>query len=318
MITSQHDNIKDSPGAFRLCWIFLVCLVLAGSAFSQRYPDRFVTLNPLADRSEQAQGTSWMHTSGGWAEFGAYRLARDGEHAWIQRLGAYLEMFRINDDASLTVVGNIEFIANPDNNIRFNPRAVFWEEGFVYTQRSGKNYWQVGYFHRCKHDVDNLLLGTERSLIFGSLQGKYLLPFSLDEGRTEGLFAVRTEILTIRQDDRTPLTTNKLNLNDALGSLAGIVHLRQQLEQSVFGYYVTAWTGVSVYSTKAGIFNRFTSVDSATLNGGFSGGMAIHGNAHFRIGVTYEYISDTGINPVPEHTHLVSFGVTILNPAAMW
>ncbi len=302
----------------RLSCVLLVSLVSSFGLFAQRYPDRHMTLHPLADLSDRAEGTSWMHTSGGWAEFGAYRLSRDGEHAWIQRLGGYLEMFRIDDKASLTVVGNIEFIANPHNNIRFNPRAVFWEEGFVYTQRVGKNYWQVGYFHRCKHDVDNLLLGTERSLIFGSLQGKFLFPFQMDQGRTDGLFAVRTELLTIRQDDRTPLTTNRLNLNNALGSFAGIVHFRKQLEHSVFGYYVTAWTGVSAYGTRDGIFNRFTSIESATLNGGLSGGMAIQGNAAFRIGITYEYMSDTGINPVPEHSHLVSFGVLILNPAAMW
>jgi len=277
-----------------------------------------MTLNPLADLSDRAEGTSWMHSSSGWAEFGAYRLARDGEHAWVQRLGAYLEMFRINDDASLAVIGNIEFIANPHNNIRFNPRAIFWEEGFLFTGRSGKNFWQIGYFHRCKHDVDNLLLGSERSLIFGSLQGKYLIPFHMEEGRTEGLFTVRTDILTIRQDDRTPQTTARLDLNRAIGSLAGLIHLRRQFENSVLGMYMTAWSGVSLYSPKDGIFNRLTSVGSATLNGGLAGGIAVHGNAHFRIGLTYEYLSDTGINPIPEHTHLLAFGLFILNPTSMW
>ncbi|MBI2620041.1 MAG: hypothetical protein HYW57_08170 [Ignavibacteriales bacterium] len=311
-------TFSEIPSIRRLC--FALLYVVSGiGVFAQRYPDRHMTLNPLADQSVPARGgTSWMHSSGGWAEFGAYRLVRDQEHAWIQRLGGYLEMFRIDDEASLTVVGNIEFIANPHNNIRFNPRAVFWEEGFVYTSRAGKNYWQIGYFHRCKHDVDNLLLGTERSLIFGSLQGKYLLPFVMQGGRTEGLLSFRTDLLTIRQDDRTPLTTDRLNLNRALGSFAGMIHLRKQLEQSVVGFYTTAWSGLSVYSRKDGIFNRFSSVESATLSGGLSSGVAIHGNAHFRIGLSYEYISDTGINPVPEHAHLLSLGVVILNPASMW
>jgi len=298
----------------------LLCLaVVTSGASAQRYPDRHVTLNTLADRQVgPSQGTSWMHTSGGWGEFGAYRLLRDRDHAWVQRLGAYVELFRIDDDASLTFVGNIELIADPNNEIRFDPRAVLWEEGFVFTRRSGRNFWQLGYFHRCKHDVDNLLLEVERSLIFGSLQGRYLVPIGTAGGRTEGLFAARGDLLTIRQDDRRPVTTDRSSLTRVIGSLAGSIHLRRRLDESHLGVYMTAWSGLSFYSAKDGILNRLSSVDSAALNGGLSGGIAIHGGAHFRIGFTYEYMSDTGIDPVPKHAHLLSFGVLILDPSAMW
>jgi len=303
----------------RLCCLCLFNAVTLTGAVAQRFPDRFMTINPLADqRHETAEGINWMHSSGGWGEFGAYRLVRDQEHAWVQRLGAYIEMFRIDNDASLAFIGNIEFIANPHNNIRFNPRAIFWEEGFFFTGRSAEHYWQVGYFHRCKHDIDNFLLGKERTLIFGSLQAKYLVPFTADGGRTEGLFVLRTDVFTIRQDDREPQVSQDLDLNRAIGSAMMLAHFRQQFNQSILGLYLTGWGGLSLYSGRDGVFNRFGSVESAAFNGGFSGGVAVHGNAHFRIGLSYEYVSDTGIDPVPGHAHLLSVGVTIVNPASMW
>jgi len=300
----------------------VLILTFLFQAVAQRFPDRFSTFNPLSEQDglSSDNGLQWMYSTGGWGEFAAYRGVRDQEHAWLQRLGGYLEMIRIGNGVSLSFLSTIEFIANPHNDIRFNPRAIVWEEGFLYTIRSERNFWQIGYFHRCKHDVDSFLTGTERSLIFGSLQGKFLIPFSTNAGSTQGLFVIRTDLFTIRQDDRIPTSTsqNGLNMKRAIGSFGVIAHVRTQLRDPVFGLYLSAWSSMTAYSGREGLLNRFGALESATLNGGLTSGIAVQGNAHFRIGVTYEYLSDTGIDVIPRHAGLLSFGIVILNPSSMW
>lgn len=300
----------------------LLVVLMVNSSHGQRFPDRWFTINPLMNTQHPlGEGVwSWMHSSAGWGEFGAYRLARDAEHAWIQRLGAFIELIRVGDDASLAFMGDIEFIANPDNDIRFNPRAVFWQEGFLYTRRAGSSFWQVGYFHRCKHDVDNLILKRERSLIYGSLQAKYLLPLTIDDGATNALAVFRADVYTIRQDDRIPssYSTQTPHLKRMLGTAGAVVHLRRSLSLAPLGLYATYWGMVNVYGTKEGVLPKFDGIAQTTFQGGATAGLAIEGNAHFRIGFTYEYLSDTGLNPYPEHAHLITLGVAIVNPTVIW
>ncbi|HWP81275.1 MAG TPA: hypothetical protein VNN76_01325 [Bacteroidota bacterium] len=293
-----------------------VLLPLVSSA--QRMPERWFSLNPLgSNNSEGSDGVSLMHSVSSWGGFGGYRITRDNEHAWLQQLGGYIELVRIGNNESLVFTSSIEFIANPHNDIRFNPRATFWEEGFLYTRSVGESAWQVGYYHRCKHDVDNLLLGKERSLIFGSLLGKYLLPFKIEND--EGLAALRLDLYTIRQDDRIPQSFNEAtpNWKRMLGSLGLNVHVREGGNATV-GWYTTGWFSLTSFGTKENVIFRFDKIDKVTVNGGLAVGYAIRGNAHFRIGMTYEYLSDTGITPFPERSNLLSFGVTILDPNVMW
>lgn len=289
---------------------------------AQRFPDRWLTINPLMNQQDAVEdhAWSWMHSTVGWGEFGGYRIVRDKEHAWIQRLGTFVELLRIGDASSLAFLSSIEFIANPDNDIRFNPRAVFWDEGFLWTQRAGSSYWQLGYFHRCKHDVDNFILRRERSLIFGSLQAKYLLPLDFQEARTQSLLALRMDLYTIRQDDRFPseFANQFPHVKRMLATIGGTLHVRKSLATKPLGLYATYWSAVNLYGSKESVLLRWDTIKQMTFQGGLAGGIAIEGNTHLRIGFTYEYLSDTGINPTPESAHLVTLGVTIVNPSAMW
>jgi hypothetical protein len=299
----------------------LSLLLLPEVLNAQRFPDRWVTINPLMDTrvAVGADEWSWMHSSAGWGEFGAYRMVRDAEHAWLQRLGMFVELFRVGHSSSLAFVGEIEFIANPDNDIRFNPRAVFWQEGFLFTQQSGNLTWQLGYYHRCKHDVDNLILNRERSLIYGSVLGKLLIPLSAEASSTRALLALRTDIYTIRQDDRFPraLSDRQPHLKRMIGTVGAALHVRESL-RSPFGLYAAAWSALSGFGEKETTFFSFDRPRSATFQGGIAAGVAVEGAAHVRIGISYEYLSDTGLNPQPEHAHLANISVTIINPFVMW
>ncbi len=296
--------------------------ILATPSFAQRFPIRFQSLNPLGFEKQNipADQTSWMHALGGWGEFSGYRIVRDNEHAWLQRLGGYVELLRVGDETSFAFVSDIEFIADPHNDIRFNPRAIFWEEGFLFTQRLEETYWQLGYFHRCKHDIDNRILGIERSLIFGSLYGAYLLPWRPENQIAEGLFTFRADLYTIRQDDRFPAATRPLepNLKRMIGTLGATAHFRKTLSSRYWGIFSTFWSMVNFYGEKEGIINRFDGIRSVLFNGGMTLGIAVQGNVHMRLGISYEYLSDTGINPVPGKANLMTVGVTFIDPTVMW
>jgi hypothetical protein len=302
----------------RLRILVLTLLSLSSLLHGQRMPERWFTLNPLGGNTTASSDTTiFIHSVTGWGGFGAYRLARDAEHAWLQQLGAFIELLRIGNDQSLAFTSSIEFIADPHNDIRFNPRATFWEEGFLYTKRTGRGFWQIGYYHRCKHDVDNLILGKERSLIFGSVLGKYLLPLKINTD--EALAAFRLDIYTLRQDDRIPkhLQSTSLNWKRLLASAGANVHVREAGRQ-LFGWYAGGWFTVNTFGGKESIVIRLDRIRELTFNGGVSAGIALRGKAHFRIGFTYEYLSDTGINPTPKRANLLSFGVTILDPNVTW
>ncbi len=314
----------------RFCTLFIVITFQITPLFGQRFPDRWFTINPLMHQLEANENTgwSWMHSNAGWGEFGGYRIIRDHEHAWIQRLGGYIELFRISETTSLAFLGSIEFIANADNDIRFNPRAIFWEEGFLFTQKTGNSFWQIGYMHRCKHDIDNLNLGRERSLIFGSVQGKYIIPFALTNTSTNtkyashGLLALRADLYTIRQDDRNPSVFSSYlpQVKSMLATFGGALHLRTSLPLPVkpLGLYVTTWGALNFYGDKQEIFLKFDTVRSILFQGGIGGGIAVEGRAHLRLGISYEYLSDTGINPFPEHANLITISITMIPPTSIW
>ena len=235
-------------------------------------------------------------------------------------------MFRVESDWSVAFLSHIEFVANPQNNIRFNPRAVFWEEGFLLTKRMGKGFWQLGYFHRCKHDIDDILpttcdgSGCQRSLIYGSLQGKLILPVALPLRKGEGILLLRSDVFTILQDNRIPSSFDQLlpKVDRALSAVGVVFHARVPLTSELVGGFATLYNSVQFFGQRTGFFARFNSIETVTWHGGISAGVVLKGQAHVRLGISYEYLSDTAINPFPERSHLVMFSVTILNPQTMW
>lgn len=285
--------------------------------YTQRLTDRMYIFNPLFNIEKNILDghTSIMNSIGGWGEFGGYRIQRDDEHAWYQKLGAFIEFFRTGDYESFSFVSNIEFIAKPYNDIRFKPRSIFWEEGFLYSRKTEYFYWQIGYFHRCKHDIDNLLAGKERALIFGSIQGKIILPFDMLKEKNNALFSVRSELYTILQDSRYPRSWNSFSYNwkQLIGSLGINFNFTKAVSKRYWYFYLNSYSMINLFGKEEGFTNRFNGLQRASVNAGLSTGISIRGKAEIRIGLTYEYLSDTGINPYPEDAHLISIGVSVLD-----
>jgi len=300
------------------CFLTLL-VILSTTLFAQRLVEREIIINPMFTElpSTQRDSLLWMSSLSAWGGFGYYTVS-DREHAWYQKLGVLIELFRNGEKSNFFFESNIELIANDRNEIGFNPSALIWEEGFIYTLRLNQSFLQIGYFHRCKHDLDNLREGVERTLIFGGLLFKYILPVIKPTTNQKSYLALRTEIYTLRQDFRLPEKYMELNpnLEQLLGTVALNLNNRKSLSKN-FGVYLNAYGSLNFFGMNNGFLDRFNSLQTVQFNGGVSTGIAIEGGAHFRIGLNLEYFSDTVIEPFPKSSLLLSIGIMIIDPKAM-
>ncbi len=294
----------------------LLLLICCSSALSaQPLIERYLVVNPLWDEGQAESGeTSYVHTFGGWASFGPYLRFQDDDHQWNHQIGGFLEVVRWGQSTSLHVTTQIEFIADPFNNINFNPRAIFWEEGVVLTRRTGGPYWQFGYYHRCKHDIDNLNRGEERTLIYGSFMNRMIWPVDL-ESSERSYIAWKTDVFTVRQDTREPEDALALqpNVDQKLASTGVQAHTRFDGSGQA-GWFATLYGDATLYSATDGFFDRFGSVNDVRFNGGVAAGLSILGRGELRIKAAYEYLSDTGIPVEPRGSHLFRVSLMALSP----
>lgn len=324
-------NERSSSNARRL-WLIVFLLATTALFFrceAQRLTERWLTINPLGERIQSSDKNDWAYLTKmqAWGEFGPYRIQRDNDHAWSVKIGGFVELLRLRNDQSLAFLSSIDLIADPHNEMRFNPRAVFWEEGFLYTIRTSGFDYQIGYYQRCKHDIDNLLAApsypyesVQRALMYGSLLGKLLFPFTTGIPNDKALLALRLDVYTILQDDRLPKRWMDMgtNLEQAMGTLGGNFHFRGPMaEKSVEGF-ITAYGALTFYGKERGFTQRFKAFDSGRFSGGLAGGVALTGVVQMRIGFSYEYLHDTSITVVPRAAHLVLLSIALVDPATMW
>ena len=290
--------------------ITIVAAILPVVGEAQRPAERNLLHNPLWDERHHVEDDEqqFFNSYGGWGGFGNFGLQRDTHHLWHQDLGAFIELWRRGDSQSLIFTGQIEFIADAHNDINFNPRAIFWEEGFMYTVRRDERFLQFGFYHRCKHDIDNLDLGEERSLIYSSLWGRWLQPFSLFDHQDLILsFRYDRHVITwdnriIRDDERQP-DPDDSNWDDLRGAFSVNAHWQSSPGQTGQGFYLEprGWL------IEIGSELRFNYGVNAGINFRTAG-------AEFRLGLEYEYLHDSGIPAEPSDVHLISIGFKATTP----
>jgi hypothetical protein len=294
--------------------------------YAQRFTERHHILNPLSVRLADVADSNdteltWIPTFQGWGGFEGYLLS-DDEHAWGSHLGAVAEIVRIGNSESLAVMSTLEHVANAKNDISFNPRAVWWEEGLFYTKRlasAPNTYWQLGYYHRCKHEVDNLELNLERVLIYGSLTGKYITQTTVGQGLST--LALRADLFTIYRDYRTPRlphTAVQPSYENLIGTLGANWHYRAALPLKQLGWYAKAHLRLTAFSDRSGFVERFSRLEHVAASGGASVGLSVEspqpGGGRLELGLRYEYLADPEIRPFPAPQHLITLGFTFLAP----
>ncbi|MBP3191821.1 hypothetical protein [Natronogracilivirga saccharolytica] len=284
--------------------LLVAALVLAPEAGAQRHAARSLIINPLLDDRNHLpdMDVRAFHTFGGWAGFGNFPLSSDDHHLWYQDLGGYVELWRQGDTSSMLLTGQIQFLADPHNDINFNPRAIFWEEGLLYTTRLSPGFLQLGFMHRCKHDIDNLDIGRERSLIFSSMILRYQHLGSLLR-EDDLMMMLGFEQYVITWDRRTPreLEETGPDWNDLqnMATLHMHWHANPQ-EESLFA------------ETRLQLINM---EDRLRLNRSASVGWRFpRSGGEFRLVLSYEYLHDSGIPAEPEEAHLLTLGIRANSP----
>jgi hypothetical protein len=322
-------------------FLFCACIMLIYSSAivqAQRIPERFFVINPLAmpisgDVIAKAVDSScvWMSGFGFWSGFERYAIS-DNAHAWRNPFGAYAEIVRwrtqSGKQSNIYAIGTFEHVADPNNDISFNPRAVWWEEGIAYSTEldsvrlgtmSAPSYLHIGYYHRCRHEVDNLFRGESRVMIYGSLTGKYVLDFRSTEPAERFTTAVRTDIYTIRTDYRYPfIHTNTLpSYFDLVGSLGLNLNYRNSLPWKQLGWYAGARVLTTCYAGNREFFGRFGAINAARVDYGATLGISVEGAVRCNIGLHYEYLGDPEMKPFPQPQHLLSVGFMFMSPVGL-
>lgn len=277
-------------------------------ADAQRLIERDKILNPLENPNVSLDDgeTQWLSQVGGWGAFGTYALSRDSDHMWYQELGAYAEIYRRGNRSSLAITSQIEFIADASNDINFSPRAIFWEEGLLYSRRFSSNTFQVGYYHRCKHDIDNLRIGEERTQVFGSALARVIVPASFLR-ENDAVFSFQYDHYTITWENRIPAEFEQLT--------PGWDELRSSLKMNA-AWKLPVGESANLHFDSYGMGALFD--DEMLFSGKFRVEIGRSQRAgDIRFGIFAEHLADSGIPVQPEGVTLAGFGVRIMTPGSI-
>lgn len=116
--------------------------------------DRNYLLNPFVYSIRDGGG--FLTQVWGWGEFSRYIARTDLIHFWTSRLGGSAELYRYQNQLSLVIASDIELVSGSNSTIYFEPRAVYWQEYLSMFTALPAGTFSFGFYHRCKHDMDNL------------------------------------------------------------------------------------------------------------------------------------------------------------------
>ncbi len=297
-------------------WWILLVLAFLGCQIShaQRHPERMMLFNPLEKSLEKNdRSVQWLPGFYGTGSFGKYIGPKDADHEWHHKMGLAFEILRWNNKHSLAGITQAEFIYDRNNSINFNPRATFWEEGLIYT-RAFKNFdLQLTYLHRCKHDIDNLDVGTQRSTINSSLGGKLLFR-EWSTGFSQLRIAPGIDFYTTTYDNRKPDKWDNERLN--WEKMAGALNLNFVMRKNLggaFNFFLSGYSKLALFSNKTDLTQRYAQINDARFSGAAFSGIEVNGQYGIRIGLHYERLADTGIPVSPKSASLLSIAVQAMN-----
>jgi hypothetical protein len=304
--------------------LLLMMLLSSTTMIAQNLPDRTVVLDPLARMGDDTAAFVFLGGTHLYAEFGRYDNASGDGHRWNAKTGGFFEVARWDSSTSIAFVGTTEVVMDPLNDIAFNPRAIFWEEGVVGTFALGDDglRLQAGYVHRCKHDIDNLEIrlireqDQQRTLIYSGLMTRLILPpLRLLDGPA-GLSAtgnIRNDFFMHLLDSRLPDQDVGRNLETLIDALNLGARLDLELPGGRIGGHLAASFMLTFAGRERGFSERFSDV-------------ALLGSLPFaELGLDFvnprggsltlflrgEWQRDDGIAAEPKAGRLVLFGVRV-------
>lgn len=294
----------------------LALCLFASSMYAQSwiYPETLYSFNPLMN-TDRIQVTTFLPDINFWGEAGIHAMTKDDYHRWDVTVGGMVDLIG-NQNWNFIFETNLHLIVDPNNNISFNPRSFIWEEGLLVGLKSGDDYWQFGYQHCCKHDVDNLELfkttGREesRDLIYGSALARWeRKKIRFDTWFLEPL--AETHLYLLLQDQRFPTSTRVIepNLEALLGAirirLTAIIPFSDRARAGVTGDIRFTGLGKNKESRFSGVRKIQTDPAIELFYDAFGF------KALMRFFIRYAYQPDNFVTPIPTSSTLIAIGIRI-------
>ncbi len=293
----------------------------------QNLPDRIVTFDPLGDTTVGTEGFIPLPGARLYGEFSRYGNGTGATHRWNAKLGGYAEFLRWDSTWSVALAGTMEVIVDSTNDIEFNPRAIFWEEGVMISALAP---WdrdesiQFGYMHRCKHDIDNIERFTgsgeiaQRTLIFsGPFLRLLKRPVKILDGPLD-LYAggsLRFDWFLHTLDTRWGRTDpeEEWNVEDLIGSLTGEVRFEGRFPNNRIALHASASCMLTLFSP-----GDRTVMEAEAPFAEFGLDFYNPRGAAFTIFARGEWQRDDGILTTPTQASLFLFGVRTSSFVGMW
>lgn len=246
---------------------------------------------------------------------GAMHLTREtADHRWNVALGGALEVIG-GAQWNVQFETVVDLVVDPGNDIGFNPRAFIWHEALVVTRAAGAQQWQLGYVHRCKHDVDNLEryettgIYEQRSIMLGSVMARWRrLPIEVAGWGVRPL--VQADAFILRQDQRFPVATRDLvpKANENLASLRAALEVERQVTPRL-----RVGAAFDARATVAAEEVQGSGSETLRWDGSVELFATVLGDArHVRIFVRHEELHDTLLRTDPRPASLTSIGLRLM------
>lgn len=297
-----------------------------GFVIGQNIPDRILIFDPLGDTTVQGDGFVLLPGVRLYGEFGRYSNGSGPNHRWNAKTGGYGEFARWDSSWSIAAAGTMEVIIDPNNDINFNPRAIFWEEGLMISARSpwsNAGAIQFGYMHRCKHDIDNLERSggeiEQRTLIYS---GPFLRllnrPTKIVDGPIDLYVggALRFDYFVHTLDSRwnARYAGNQPNIEDLQAAINGTVKVEGRFDNGWLGLHAGANWMLALSTPQSQELEGFGSLPFVELGLDFYNPRG----AAFTIFARSEHQRDGGVQTKPLPADLFLFGVRISSFGGTW
>lgn len=189
------------------------------------------------------------------AELQRARHSTADDLAWTIRTAGVWELYRWSDALALSGAAHQEVVANPYTSLGFNPRGVTWEEQLTLTHGATHALWQLGLFHRCRHEIDNSDPADQRTLqpefvpakrvvVLSGMQAAVLMR-AMRVGMTRMRGALRVERYLAREDTRVPLAGGNPDWAHASTTVSGFA--RAERSGGSVRPYARAWGALPIF-----------------------------------------------------------------------
>jgi|GEM_PF-6268908 len=200
-----------------------------------------------------------------------------------------------------SVVGNV--IANPYNDIGFDPYGASWQEEIRYSHDFGYGIWEIGFSHRCRHEIDNFDPGemqdepTKRVTLYAGPVFGFLSKKIDISNRIDFTWGIDGQYIVVASDHRSPE-------NDLSPSLE---NLSFKLTPHIEAYY-HLWEMAKLFVRGINTLNLIEReiyfLSRAEL------GLQLNGNAgNIEVYGLYEKMFEDYTSPLPQSNKVTSLGI---------